>query len=220
MKSLLPVLFLLLVTGITYAQVTSFSIDQSKINQPLAARLDSLFREDQAARILLAKWMREEIPAKSLDSLKGVVREKDASNLRFTEKILEKYGWLGPQDVGMTGSQALFLVIQHADLPTQQKYYPLIKKAEKDGKILSSNVAILEDRIAVREGREQIYGSQGYADREKKKTFIYPLKDADHLDSLRQTMGMPPMATYVKDWSLSDYKSYLPHARELLKKAK
>ncbi len=36
--------------------------------------------------------------------------------------------------------------LQHADLPTQEKYLPMIRQAEKDGKTLSSNLALLEDR--------------------------------------------------------------------------
>lgn len=220
MKTILFLSVCLLVSVVSHGQVTSFTLDDSKINKPLAARLDSLYREDQEGRMQLLKWMREGFSTHSMDSLRTVLREKDVSNLRLVEKILDRYGWLGPQQVGMNGSQALFLVIQHADLPTQKKYYPLLLKAESDGKILSSNLAILEDRIAVREGREQTYGSQGYTDKEKKKTFVYPLKDPAGLDSLRKARGLPPMATYIKDWSEADYQSYLPYARELLKKVK
>jgi hypothetical protein len=51
------------------------------------------------------------------------------------------------------------MVIQHADLPMQERYLPMIRKAERDGEILSSNLAIMEDRIAMRHGEKQIYGS-------------------------------------------------------------
>ena len=78
----------------------------------------------------------------------------------------------------------------------------------------------MEDRIAVREGREQTYGSQGYYDSEKKKTFIYPLSDLENLDKLRKSRGLVPMKEYIKEWHQSDYISYLPYAKELLKKLK
>jgi hypothetical protein len=67
---------------------------------------------------------------------------------------LDKYGWLGADVVGARGSITLFLVIQHANLKTQQKYLPLVKEAEKNGKIQGTNLAFLEDRIAIGEGKK------------------------------------------------------------------
>jgi len=43
------------------------------------------------------------------------MREVDSINLAKVKAILEKYGWLGPQDIGRKANLALFLVIQHAD---------------------------------------------------------------------------------------------------------
>lgn len=182
--------------------------------------MDSLYQEDQKYRFEWVKLEKEGASKETLDSIKYIVQSKDSSNLVFAEHLINEYGWLTPQDVGIQGSQALFLIIQHADLKTQKKYYPLIKQAEREGNILSSNVAILEDRIAIREGRNQTYGSQGYYDRQKQKTFIYPLQNLEDLDSLRKSMGLQPMKESFKDWSIDDYKSYLPYAKELLEKSK
>lgn len=203
-----------------WAQVTSYTFDPGKINKELAVKMDSLYKEDQDSRLLVSTFKKEGRSQEALDSLSAVIRKKDSSNLVFVEQFIAQHGWLGPQEIGMQGVQALFLVIQHADLNTQNKYYPLIKQAEKDGKLLSSNVAILEDRIAVREGRPQQYGSQGYYDAEKKKTFIYPLKDLENLDQLRVSMGLNPMKEYMKSWDVEEYTSYLPYATELLEKSK
>ena len=96
--------------------------------------------------------------------------------------------------------------------------YPLILQAEKEGKILSSNVAILEDRIAVREGRPQTYGSQGFYDPQTKKNYTYPLTDPENIDTLRKSRGLQPMIEYKKDWSIEDYNTNLAKAEEHLKK--
>jgi len=93
----------------------------------------------------------------------------------------------------------------------------MIIKAEKDGETLSSNLAILEDRINVREGKEQLYGSQGFADKASGKNYVYPIVDPDHLDERRKSMGMPPMKEYKKDWDIVAYKSMLPEIQELAK---
>ena len=50
--------------------------------------------------------------------------------------------------------------LQHADYAYQKKYYPSVKEAERKKEIDASNVALLEDRILMREGKKQIYGTQ------------------------------------------------------------
>ncbi len=211
-------LLILMLNQSLCAQVTAYSYDPNAVDKALATQLDSLYKEDQQYRIALGKLKKEGAPQKSVDSLTALLKQADSSNLVFVEQLIAKHGWITPGQAGFMGTQAVFLVIQHADLKAQKKYYPLIKQAEKDGNILSSNVAILEDRIAVREGKPQPYGSQGYYDAEKKKTYVYPLKDLKNLDSLRKSMGLQPMKEYIKDWDQEDYTSYLPHATELLKK--
>lgn len=220
-RKLLFILTLLLGFNLTvFSQVTSYNYDPDKVNVELANKMDSLYQEDQKGRLELTKLIDEGASKESLDSVKIMISQKDSSNLAFVERIIDKYGWLVPQDIGFQGALTLFLVIQHADLKTQKKYYPLILKAEKEGNILSSNVAILEDRIAMREGRPQTYGSQGYYDSQKKKVFIYPLVDVKRLDKLRKSRGLSPMKEYNKDWDVADYESYLPYANELLKRIK
>lgn len=202
------------------AQVTSYTFDPNKVNKTLAAKMDSIYQEDQKYRLELAKLEKLGVPKKQLDSLRKIVSSKDSANLIFVTQLIDKHGWLGPQDVGFQGTQALFLVIQHADLKTQKKYYPLITQAEKEGNILSSNVAILEDRIAVREGRTQPYGSQGTYDAINKKNLVYPLRDLRNLDSLRKSRGLPPMKEYKKNWDVNEYLADLHYAKTALMKLK
>ena len=219
-KQLFIAMFLLGFNLTVFSQVTSYTFIPDKVNVKLANKMDSLFKEDQEYRLKVVKLIKEGASKESLDSIKAIIKEKDHSNLTFVIQLIDKYGWLTPQDIGTQGVQTLFLIIQHADLRTQKKYYPLILKAEKEGNILSSNVAILEDRMAVREGKPQTYGSQGYYDASQKKTFVYPLVDSKNLDRLRKSRGLEPMKDYIKDWDVSDYESYLPYANELLNKIK
>jgi len=210
--------FLLIILPLySSAQVNSFNIDSTKLNKSLVASLDTIYNDDQATRWKFVNAENNKAGSTEIDSLKDIMIEKDKQNLVKVNYILSKYGWLGPQAVGINGSQALFLVIQHADLNTQKMYLPMIIKAEKDGEILSSNLAILEDRINVREGKEQLYGSQGFADKANGKIYIYPIADPDRLDERRKSMGMPPMKEYKKDWDIVAYKSMLPKIEELAK---
>jgi hypothetical protein len=62
---------------------------------------------------------------------------------------LDKYGWLGADVVGGQGNSTLFLVIQHSDQATQEKYLPMMREAVKNGKAQGSSLALLEDRAAL-----------------------------------------------------------------------
>lgn len=199
------------------AQVNSFELDSSKFKQELLPALDTIYKDDQSYRMELGKLVKLKAQPSQIDSVRNIIVKKDSINLLKVNEILKQYGWLGPQDVGMNGSQGIFLVIQHADLVTQKRYLPLIIQAEKDGKTLSSNLAILEDRIAMREGKKQIYGSQGFKDKVTGKSYIYPVMDVDNLDQRRKAMGLPPMSTYVANWNLEEYKNNLPEIESIVK---
>jgi len=213
---LLPFLFLTL-TG--EAQVTSFSIDSSKFIRPVMATLDSIYQQDQAPRLKFLDAVRRKEKAPAIDSLRKIMLQKDQENLRKVVSIIDQYGWLSPQKVGMNASQALFLVIQHADLATQKKYLSMIRAAENNGEILSSNLALLEDRINMREGKKQIYGSQSFTDTHTGKLYFYPIAEPDHLEERRKSMGLIPMQEYAKllntAWNLEAYKEMLPEIEKL-----
>jgi hypothetical protein len=128
--------------------------------------------------------------------------------------ILEGNGWLGPRQVGWKASDALFLVIQHADLPYQKKYLAMVRAAVKDGKARADELALLEDRMGLREGRRQVYGSQIYTDPKTGLWVVAPLQDPDHVDARRATVGLQPLGDYVKQWNIKwdveEYKRDLP----------
>jgi hypothetical protein len=208
-----------LVTVSANAQVTSFNIDSSKLDKPLAAKLDSIYQEDQAPRYKYMDAVKNKEKASTIDSLRKIVTQKDQKNLLKIKEILDQYGWLSPEQVGMNASQALFLVIQHADLATQLTYLPMIRRAEKNGKILSSNLAILEDRINMRQGKKQVYGSQSFSDKTTGMLYIYPIAEPDELEKKRKSMGLIPMKEYAKllqiEWDLNTYKKMLPEIEKI-----
>ena len=217
-------LFILIISylGIlkSYAQVTQFDIDSTKFRKDIALQLDSVFFKDQESRKQYIQLAQNGADEKQLSVTRSNMRKVDSLNLITVTTLLDNEGWLGPQDVGMFASQGLFLVIQHANLATQEKYFPMIEKAEKDGKTLSSNLAILKDRIAVRKGEDQLYGSQGFTDKTTKKKFLYPIVDVDNLESRRVSMGLPPMDKYLPGWDLEKYKMDLPEIKEAVKRLK
>lgn len=130
----------------------------------------------------------------------------DSVNLVKVDSLINKYGWLGPDQVGSDGNATIFSVIQHASLKVQEKYLPLMREAVKEGKAKPAHLALLEDRVALGEGRKQIYGSQlaypGYA--------VLPVENPDSVDIRRAGMGLEPLAVYLKECCNVDSVRFAP----------
>jgi len=200
-------------------------IKQNKIreeaNKPLITALDTIYTEDQKYRQqveeIQQKYGRD---SKEVQSHWKLINEKDSINLIKVRNILDKYGWPGTDVVGQQGSITVFLVIQHADLATQEKYLPLMREAVKNGKAQAGNLGLLEDRVALRQGKKQIYGSQIGWDPTSKKYYVSPLEDPDNVDERRAKIGLQPLSEYVSRWQIKwdveQYKKDLPaiEARE------
>ena len=146
------------------------------------------------------------------------MKQQDSINLDQVESILQN-GW--PDDLNMQGNQTIFLVIQHADLQTQKEYLPVIEEAVQNNKTFPANLALLKDRMALRQGKKQIYGSQIFIDSNTGKKYVQPLKNPEEVDKLRAEVGLPSMETYLQqsfqmDWNLEEYYNNLPEIEELL----
>lgn len=183
---------------------------EANYNKPLVAQLDSVYINDQKYRqqidTIEKKYGWE---SKEMKSLWKVINEKDSVNLIKVKNILNKYGWLGADVIGERGSQALFLVIQHSDQATQEKYLPMMREAVKNKKASGSNLALLEDRVALEQGKKQIYGSQIGRDQETGKPYILPLEDPDNVDKRRAAVGLQPLSDYVSQWQIKwDVEQY------------
>lgn len=193
-------------------------------NRPLVARLDTIFREDQSYRLKLDSIAkRYGYDSKEIKAYWRMIEEKDSVNLVLVKGILDQYGWLGPEVVSERGNLALFLVIQHADIHTQEHYLPMMREAVKNGRAKGSNLALLEDRVALRQGKKQLYGSQIGQDSDTKLYYVQPLEDPDHVDQRRASIGLQPLADYVIRWQIKwdpeEYKKQLPEieAKDKLK---
>lgn len=202
------IIFGLFVFNYSYGQDTVK--DETHLNKYLIAILDTVLQEDQQYRLhaneIEAKYGWESY---KMDSIWKIIVQKDSINLIKVKKILNEYGWLGSDIIGDQGNLTLFLVIQHSDLETQEKYLPMMKEAVENGNAKACDLALLEDRIAMRNGNKQVYGSQITQDQETGEYSVYPLIDPDNVDKRRAEVGLGPLQDYVSYWGLTwDVKEY------------
>jgi hypothetical protein len=145
----------------------------------------------------------------------------DSINTIKVTKILDEYGWVGRDKVGNTGALTLFLVIQHSPYAIQKKYLPMMRAAVASKQASSYNLALLEDRVALAEGKKQIYGSQVRLEQQGGKGSILPLEDPDNVDKRRAEVGLGPLAEYLKEYGIEwDVEAYKKQLAEDEKKAK
>lgn len=149
-----------------------------------------------------------------IKALYKMMKQADSINLIQVKSIISKYGWLGYEEIGSQANATLFMVIQHADVKTWQKYLPIMKAAVKNGKAKAAELALLQDRLDLHEGRKQSYGSQIVWSAANNRYFVLPLDDPENVDKRRAAVGLPPLSDYISVWSMKwdveQYKKDLP----------
>lgn len=178
---------------------------EKDFDKPLQKKLEAIRLKDQVLRLL---YKEAEVKFGSgseyMNMFWELMREQDSINEQQVLKIIDEKGWVGKSLVGSKDNSTLWLVIQHAPLETQEKYLPLLKESVKEGESSGQNLALLEDRILMRNSKPQIYGSQVKKDK-KGKAYFHEIKDPEYVNQRRKEIGLGPIESYAKrmgvEWS-------------------
>lgn len=174
---------------------------RSGYDEALAAEMEIILRDDQTLRQHLDDLTTEE---ERRNAWTRIV-ETDSVNLVKVERIFAQHGYPGKSKVGSGLSSAAFLVIQHADLAYQEKYFPLIEAAANAGELSKSSFALLVDRIRMRKGEKQLYGSQ-LTDHDGDGIYeFHPIEDEENVNKRRAEMGLGPIEEYAQNFGI-EYK--------------
>ena len=166
-------------------------------DQELRQRLLRIGEADQDIRQkwLVANQAKPRDKAK-IDAILREMQRVDSLNQIDICDILDKRGFVGSEAVG-DACEAFWTIIQHAPVETERKYLPLFQRAAARGDIAPWQVAMMEDRIAMFEGRPQKYGSQLDVATDGTQT-VYQLLNPKKVDEWRKEKGMGPLAEYLK----------------------
>lgn len=162
------------------------------------AELEAMLETDQLHRRELIelekKHGRDSAEVKAAWSKQSAI---DAQNIRRLEEIIAQYGWPGSKQFGDKAANTAFLILQHSDLSYQKKYLPLVREAVGAGDLRASSLALLEDRVRLREGQKQIYGSQVTRNSDDEWEPL-PLEDEENVDTRRASVGLGPILEYLQ----------------------
>ena len=193
--------FLITVYALLTFNLTFGQTQYNQLDTILVAILETIHEEDQIYRIREIEmgkkygWDSEECNTVWKQKIQA-----DSINLIKVKKIIDTRGWLGPQIIGEQGNKTLFLIIQHADINTQKKYLPILKEAIKNGQAKAAYYATMKDRVLIRQGEKQLYGSQLIKENEEWR--LSPMIDPDNVDKRRAEVGLKPLADYLQAWDI------------------
>ncbi|MBA3456583.1 MAG: hypothetical protein H0T42_26070 [Deltaproteobacteria bacterium] len=159
------------------------------IREPeLLLELRAMVNKDQAARNLSIDHP-DDIP------LVLATAAIDHANTTRMKEIIAHHGWPGHRLVGHEGAGDAWLLVQHADADRafQKLCLARLAVAVAAGDADPIELAYLEDRVAVADGRPQRFGTQFGADGPQ------PIVDEDNVDERRAAVGLGSMEEYRRE---------------------
>ena len=175
-------------------------VDISKAPNDLAKEILIMFNKDQTARF--SNINPEEI------------KQIDINNTKRLKEIIAERGYPTIREVGEEASNALWLLIQHADLDRdfQKQCLELMKKVQAD-QINKKNIAYLEDRVRIGEAKPQLYGTQFHR-RPDGKLILREIEDVEGIDKRRKEMGLNTLEEYKKEFYSKCPKESIPENQD------
>jgi len=176
---------------------------EKDFDKPLKNQLEEIHVRDQTLRQLYVdaeeKFGRG---SEEMDYFWSLVSEQDSLNELEVIAIIDKHGWVGKSVVGGQANSTIWLVIQHAPLSVQEKYLPMLEASVKEGESRGSHLALLADRIQMRNEKPQTYGSQITRDEVTEEQIVYEVWEPQYINQRRKEVGLGPIEDYVKRWGI------------------
>lgn len=120
-------------------------------------------------------------------------------NTFWLKGLIKKIGWPSLEIVGETGERYAWLIAQHSGDLDFQKYCLNLLNKEYPTKERKRHIAYLTDRILIKEGKPQVYGTQFTP---SGQPFI--IRNESEIDERRQKMGLEPFSEYYKLMNKND----------------
>jgi hypothetical protein len=161
-------------------------------------RLVRMGQLDQAGRRLEGQLDLSTLPESermvAYAALMNEIEAVDRANQAALLEMVPPEGWFHQSRYGEAASEAAFLIVQHGSLDLWQRFVPVLEPLVASGEIDGLQYALMYDRLALREGRPQRYGSQMICVEGRYVTGH--LEDPDSVDVRRAAMEMGPLADY------------------------
>ncbi|MEJ7597820.1 MAG: DUF6624 domain-containing protein [Kofleriaceae bacterium] len=171
---------------IAKVEAAAIAWEQTLKEPALRRELLAMMKEDQDARFEAMRDKDNKVLAEAMEAV-------DRRTTARMKAIITEHGWPGKRLVGEDGTNAAWVLVQHADRdPAFQKLcLTKLEPLVATGEVTAANYGYLFDRIAVAEHRHQRYGTQFTSEGEPS-----PMEDPANVDARRKAIGLGTMAEY------------------------
>lgn len=123
----------------------------------------------------------------------------ERDNAARLDTLMDSCGWPRASVEGAQAARGAWLVAQQRgdDLPFQRRLVRQLELAVLDGEAPATYLAWASDRLAVREGRAQRYGTQ-LRQAGACAWDYYPLDDPERVEARRKRLGLPPLESHKR----------------------
>ncbi len=165
----------------------------------LRKELLKMKEDDQKYRRFMLQVQQEKNKG-ALEQMIVAITELDTKHTTRMEEIVTKIGWPKISEVGEDGSQAAWVLVQHADKRPdfQNKCLDLLKEAINSQEANSSNFAYLHDRVQVAYNEKQTYATQTQQNILTNQLEFCPIKDEHLVNEKRKEMGLIDVVVFAQ----------------------
>lgn len=191
-------------TPVVSALLLKMRTKEDRHKTSVAPITNNVLRTELLERVTRDQAIRKEMIAHGVENPDKEIMARmaaiDAENLARMKEIVRQYHWPGPGLVGQDGAEAAFLMVQHAPHDFQKEMLPRVRSAYRAGDLQGQDYALLLDRVLVREGKPQVYGTQArpFSEWKNREPALDPIEDEAHVDQRRAEVGLFPLAEYRK----------------------
>lgn len=171
-------------------------LNRPNLNEAYRNELRAMCDEDQRLRNLLPK------DDDGSDSLWQKIHASDSLHIVRLQEFIAQYGFPTYNNVGHQGVNDAALIAQHADPDFLHWFLEQAKPSATDGDFDRTWIAYMTDRDLIHQDKPQLYGTQLLT--QDGITAFYPIEDIKHLDQRRASMGLKPIADYMKYYGMTE----------------
>ena len=165
----------------------------------LQKKIDSLLAVDQQVQTDMIAAYQHNAGQQEKDSLEKVKEQTFDRHIPVLKDIIRQKGLPTYQLVGKENSDNFLTLVNHSfsDIPFQQKVTKLAKAEVKRKNISAPYLALMIDKMKIKSGKKQPYGTQCDYTKEGEAIAINLFKPGT-IDNRRAKMGLSPLKTYLK----------------------
>ncbi|RZK37953.1 MAG: hypothetical protein EOO61_08405 [Hymenobacter sp.] len=128
--------------------------------------------------------------------------QADAQMLRSFVSLERQYGWPLESVEGPEAITGAFMIVDHADLPTQRHYLPKLRIATNLKEMPYQNYVTFVDRVLVKSGKKQVLGTQSEEEHlpdGSSRRYLLPIRNRHKAEALRHRYGLDSLAPKLRN---------------------